>query len=153
MIKALAVVAIFLKLRPQFISAVVASFMLLIAIAPLSYDYYKILRWVICLIALHIGSIGALWRGYGKWWVAIVFGCIAILFNPINPADLAKAVWIPIDLVCFALFTYIAVTMKKPAKEVYGIVEITSGLFAMAWFTAFAFAGLLLLRELLGVFH
>ena len=142
-----------MKGRPQLVPNIIAASMLLIAVAPMPNNYYDILRGVICIAALYLESIGILWRSHGTWWVAIVFGCVAILFNPINPADLAKAIWIPIDLVCFALFTYIAVTMKKPSQEVYGIVEITGGLFAMAWFTAFAFAGLLLLRELLGVFH
>lgn len=60
--------------------------------------------------------------------------------------------WIPIDLVCSILFVYTVVVIKKPTEEVYGIVEITGGLFASAWFTGLAFGGLLLLRELFMVF-
>ena len=127
--------------------------MLLIAVAPMPYNFYNILRWVICLAALYLQSIGLLWRKHGTWWVAIVFGCVAILFNPINPADIARAVWIPIDLACSILFGYTAFTVKKSPEETYGFIEITGGLVAAAWFTGFAFGGLLLVRELLNVFH
>ena len=142
-----------MKKRPHLVPNIVASSMLLIAVAPMPYEYYGILRWAICLAALNIESIGVLWREHGTWWVAIVFGFVAILFNPINQADLPRTAWIPIDLVVSALFGYTAFAVTKSPDETYGIVEITGGLFAAAWFTALAFGGLLLLRELLMVFR
>jgi len=142
-----------MKKRPHLLPNIVASIMLLLAIAPMPHDYYNILRWVICLAALNIESIGVLWRKHGTWWIAIVFGCVAILFNPINTADLSRVAWIPIDLVCSALFGYTAFAVKKSPEETYGIVEIAGGLFAAAFFTALAFGGLLALRELLNVFR
>lgn len=142
-----------MKKRPHLIPNVVASSMLLIALAPMPYEYFSILRWAICLAALNIESIGVLWRRHGTWWVAIVFEFLAILFNPINQADLSRTAWIPIDLVVSVLFGYTTFAVTKSPDETYGIVEITGGLFAAAWPTALAFGGLLLLRELLMVFR
>ena len=142
-----------MKERPHLVPNIVASTMLLVAIAPMPYDYYNILRWAICLAALYIESIGVLWRKHGTWWVAIVFGYVAILFNPINPADLAKIAWILIDLVCSVLFGYTPFAIKKSPEETYGFVEIAGGLVGAAFFTALAFGGLLLLRDLLGFFR
>jgi hypothetical protein len=137
-----------MKDRPHLLSATVASIMLVAAIAPFPYEYYIILRWITCLAALHLGSIGIYWRDHGTLWMAIVFGCIAILFNPITPVYLTKIIWIPIDLICSILFAC-TIAVKKPLSERYGAVEIIGGTFAMALATVIVACVALLIWELI----
>ncbi len=72
----------------------------LIAILPLPYIYYQVLRFIACG--------GFAWAAYMTFendmpvmpWICIVF---AIIFNPIIPVHSTKTIWIIIDL-CAALF-------------------------------------------------
>ena len=69
--------------------------MLLLALLPLPYDFYTILR----LVAFIVFS----WAAYISYknetqilpWA---FGLLLVLFNPIIPIHLSREVWIPIDL-------------------------------------------------------
>ena len=72
--------------------------MLCIALMPLPYGYYTLLRIVICgasgLIALH---------EYEKKeelsaWV-LGFSFIAILYNPVIPVHLTREIWTPINII------------------------------------------------------
>jgi predicted RNA-binding Zn-ribbon protein involved in translation (DUF1610 family) len=138
----------FFEEKPNFIPAVVTAIMLLLAVAPLQYDYYTILRWVVTIAGIYLSSIGALWRASGFWWMVFVFPCVAILFNPINPIHLTKAIWVPIDILCSILFIYSAIKVKKPPTEDYSVLDVFGGLFGMAWATALGATGLILLWEL-----
>jgi hypothetical protein len=57
--------------------------------------YYAILRWVTCGVALYGTIVSA---AAEKLWWAIAFGAIALLFNPILPAHIARRTWTMIDL-------------------------------------------------------
>jgi hypothetical protein len=128
--------------------------MLLIAVAPMPAGYYNILRWVIWLAASNIGSIGISWRKHGTWWVAIVFGCVDILFNPITPAELPRTVWIVTDLLVSALFGYTAFAVEKPLDETYkiDIYLIAGRLFLGVLFTVLVICGLRILQGILNDF-
>ncbi len=76
--------------------------LLLIGITPLPIGYYTILRLVVSITALIVIYKEAQ-KALTLW--LIVFGIIAILFNPIIPVCLNnKDAWITIDLVCCILF-------------------------------------------------
>jgi hypothetical protein len=81
--------------------AIIASLILLIALAPLPYIYYQLLRWIVCGIAIFMVS-----RAYGgkRWWAIITFGIIAILFNPIFIIFSEKGIWQVIDVLCAIAF-------------------------------------------------
>ena len=72
--------------------------MLVIALAPLPYGYYTLLRLVVCICAAVIAyqsyqkSAGAI----NAWFVGLVG--VVLLFNPIIPIHLSRAVWAPLDL-------------------------------------------------------
>ncbi len=70
--------------------------MVFIAILPLPYMYYEILRVVVCLgiIFMLISS----WANLEGLTKAILI-VIALLFNPFSPIYLSKMVWVVIDLV------------------------------------------------------
>ena len=51
----------------------------------------------------------------GKGFWVIIFGLIAVTFNPIIPVYLdEKAAWIPIDVICGLIFLYKGFSLKQP---------------------------------------
>ena len=73
----------------------------LIAIADLPYGFYKLLRWVACIV----GSLLAVesYRQERLGWVW-AFGIIALLFNPIAPFSFEKEVWRVFDAIAGICF-------------------------------------------------
>ena len=69
--------------------------MLALAVLPLPYGYYQLLRLVATgvfawatFVAFRRGHVG---QGVG-------LAALALLFNPVLPVYLSKALWVPIDL-------------------------------------------------------
>ena len=91
---------------------IVIAALLLLAIASLPIGYYTFLRIVVCiasvvLCVVYFKNIKSL---------AIIFGVIAILFNPILPIYLSKEIWIPIDVITAIVYTvsvFISVEKKR----------------------------------------
>lgn len=76
--------------------------LLLLAIANLPIGYYTFLRIIVTIGAIVV-IIGEFEKGLSIW--IILFGIIAILFNPIIPVYLYnKAIWIPIDIATAIIF-------------------------------------------------
>ena len=76
----------------------VPTAMLVIALAPLPYGYYTLLRLVVCVCAGVIAYQNYVQTG-GKitsWFVGLVG--LALLFNPIFPVHLTRGIWAPINL-------------------------------------------------------
>jgi hypothetical protein len=81
---------------------IVPAFMALIAVAPLPYDYYTLLRIVVSGAAAFIA-----WREFqattGRAWFW-VFVASAIGFNPFIPIHLSREMWFYIDLAIAGVF-------------------------------------------------
>ena len=75
--------------------ALLAVAMLLIALAPLPYGYYTLLRLVICGVSAYGAYLAHESRKSGWKWV---LGLIALVFNPVVPVHLDREVWMPLDL-------------------------------------------------------
>lgn len=76
----------------------VPAAMLVIALAPLPYGYYTLLRVVVCVCAGVI-AYQSYQHSKGKisaWFVGLVG--VALLFNPIIPVYLTREIWTPLDL-------------------------------------------------------
>lgn len=85
----------------------------LVAIFPLPYGYYTLLRIVVtigCIVYLASNYEGELTRG------VVTFGVILILFNPLIPIWLSKPIWIPIDIVVACVFGYAGYSIEELAK-------------------------------------
>ena len=84
---------------------------LLLAIPPVwPYGYYMLLRLIVCGVAVY-GAIQAHTRGLEGWvWV---LGGVAILFNPLIPVYLNKAVWVLIDLITAVLIGVAASIIRR----------------------------------------
>lgn len=80
----------------------ICALLLFIAIADLPIGFYTFLR-----IAITTCCILVIFNDYRKgfsFWI-LLFGLIAILFNPLIPIYLYdKGVWIPIDIICGIVF-------------------------------------------------
>lgn len=77
---------------------------LAIAVLPLPYGYYVVLRWFISGVALLLAwkewEIGQNEFSYYIW----IFGAITILYNPIIPIHLFKMLWVFINIGTAAIF-------------------------------------------------
>ena len=80
---------------------VVAAGLLFWAIPPNPYGYYTFLRIVVCGVAAFTAYFS--YEIKKEIW-AVVFGMIAILFNPISPISLSREIWAPIDIGTGILF-------------------------------------------------
>ena len=79
----------------------VPAVMLLIAAAPLPYGYYMFLRLVICVAAGLLAYLSYQEARSIAWTTSLAL--LALLFNPIVPIHMARAVWAPINLSSVAL--------------------------------------------------
>jgi len=68
---------------------------LLAAIYPWPYDYYVFLRFLICGISTFAAYVSLRERSA----LAFPFLIVGILFNPIVPAHMTRAIWIGVDVV------------------------------------------------------
>jgi len=96
---------------PHLIPSLIIAIMLLVAVAPLPYGYYQLLRWFTCAVAAFIVVKSYQWK---KTWAVWLFGAIAVLFNPIFPIHLTKEIWQPIDVVSAVLFGISVFMLRKP---------------------------------------
>ncbi len=71
----------------------IPAVLLFLAVFPLPYDYYTLLRVIIFISALYLMSQNK------NEWLYIFLG-IAILFNPVLP------IWIPIDIAIGILYLF-----------------------------------------------
>lgn len=69
------------------------------AIADLPYGYYRLLRWIVCAVA--IASAIRLKDSPGWMWG---MGFVAVVFNPIAPLHFEKAAWRVLDAAAGILF-------------------------------------------------
>lgn len=76
---------------------------LIIALLPFPYGFYVFLRIVVCITAAILVYHEQRQRYRISFWV-IVFGLMAVLFNPIIPVHLTREIWIPINVASAAVF-------------------------------------------------
>lgn len=79
----------------------ISTIMLLIAILPLPYGYYTLLRWIVCFSAIFSAWVA---NELGKRPWLFLMAIIALLFNPIVPVFLNKGAWVIIDFIVAILF-------------------------------------------------
>jgi hypothetical protein len=84
--------------------------LLFVAVLPLPYAYYEILRVVVCLGALYmLVKEWPLMEGQTKGALIV----IAVLFNPFSPIYLSKIIWVVIDLLAGLYLFYIKIPTKN----------------------------------------
>lgn len=75
--------------------------MLACGLLSMPYGFYTLLRFVVtgASIFLVLGS----WQDKRIGWL-VVFGVLAVLYNPIIPFRLGREVWLPANIVSIAIF-------------------------------------------------
>ncbi len=107
-----------LEKQPHLIPVTIPTAMLLLALAPLPYGYYQLLRFVVFGAALYVAFAAF---NLQKIWAVWVFGFVGILFNPLIPVHLPREILQPIDVICAILFVIIAIVLHGPVKSVHMI--------------------------------
>lgn len=82
---------------------ILPAVVLLIALLPLPYGYYTLLRIIVCLAAGFIAFTAYDETG-GVGLQVLVFTLIALLFNPIFPIHLTREIWLIINLLVAGAF-------------------------------------------------
>lgn len=95
---------------------IVPTVALIAAMADLPYGYYTLLRITVTICAGVIAYTTYQRRGTLTPGV-ILFGGIALLFNPIVPVHLTKEIWAPIDIAVAIVFVvHLALNHKRHAS-------------------------------------
>jgi hypothetical protein len=93
----------------------ICSGLLLLALADLPIGYYTFLRIVVTIGAIAV-VISEFENGINFW--VVVFGLIAILFNPLIPVYLNdKDIWTPIDIIVAIIFGIKSFITKKSQEQ------------------------------------
>ena len=82
----------------------IPAILLIAAVLPLPYGYYPFLRLIVFAASAFLAFKEYKGASNSLNSYAIIFGVMAILFNPILPIFLPKVIWIVIDLACAATF-------------------------------------------------
>ena len=90
--------------------AVASIIMLLLAIFPLPYGYYALLRLVVCFTGIFLA-----WHSYRMQKIPWVWamGLIALLFNPVIPVYLGRGLWLIVDIVVAVVLGIFLFKFKK----------------------------------------
>lgn len=100
--------------QPAVAPAVIGGVALFVAVLPMPYEFYVLLRWIVPAMAIWMCTIA---NGHKRTSWVIVFALIAILWNPLIPVEMPRGFWALPDLIGAALFAVAGVGLKasKPA--------------------------------------
>jgi len=90
--------------------AITAIIMLILAILPLPIGYYVLLRLVVCCSALFLA-----YNSYQRQHMSWVWGMgfVALIFNPLIPIYLGRALWGIVDVVGAIVFAVYLIRFKE----------------------------------------
>jgi hypothetical protein len=95
------------------IARLIATALLLWALAPNPPDYYQLLRFAVAAISVLGVYCANRWNSH--FWI-LAFAWLAILFNPIYTVSLPKSAWTIIDIAA-AAFMVASLFFVKPNRE------------------------------------
>ena len=87
-----------ISIKPPVIASII---MLLLAILPLPYGYYTLLRLVVCFTAVFLAWFSHKSKSIRWTWI---MGFLALMFNPIIPIYFGREFWIFVDLIAVVIF-------------------------------------------------
>src|SRR5690606_9253221 len=88
----------------------ITAAMLFVAVAPLPYGYYTLLRVVACCVFAFAAYCMANQKAHAA---SCVFGLFALTFNPLIPIHFAKEVWVVIDVAAGIVLLFAAKPLSK----------------------------------------
>ena len=88
--------------------------MLLVAVGKNPYDFYTIMRWIVCGVCGYVAFV-EFGRNRSMWaWLFVV---IAVAFNPIVPVRLSRETWAPIDVVAAGVLVVSTLLDRKRSSH------------------------------------
>ena len=87
--------------RPPLAIAIAPAAMMLIAIVPLPYGYYQLLRLVVAVCGLWIAYVA--WQDRKVAW-ALVIGVTILVFNPLIPIHFDRQTWSVLNVIGALVF-------------------------------------------------
>jgi uncharacterized membrane protein len=69
---------------------IAAAVFCFVAVGDLPYGFYKLLRWVVCIVGGLLAFEAVRQKRVGWAWG---FGIVAVIFNPISPFSFEKELW------------------------------------------------------------
>lgn len=101
--------------------------MLFLAFLDLPYGYYMLLRFVVCGCCGYIAYTEYLAKEKATKWV-IIFGGIALLFNPLIPIHLGRESWTIIDpIIAALLIVHFVIQYRNAAKKRKNLIQENNG--------------------------
>jgi len=94
------------------LACIISSIMLLVAILPLQYPYYNLLRITVSTASAFL-AFTDYQRRQGIGAFTIIFSVLMILFNPLIPVFLDKGTWQVIDAVAIIPLMAFMIKMRK----------------------------------------
>jgi len=82
--------------KKNIIAFISAGFLFLALLDGWAYDFFTIMRWIVCATCFFIAWMCAEEDKDGWAWA---FGLLGILFNPIFIIHLSRSAWTPIDFI------------------------------------------------------
>lgn len=91
-----------------------AAVLLLVAVGQNPYDFYTIMRWVVCAVCTYAAFVEFERNRPGWAWLFVI---MAVAFNPIVPVRLTRETWAPIDVLAAGILVASVVASRK-RKEI-----------------------------------
>ncbi|MHB9132623.1 MAG: DUF6804 family protein [Armatimonadota bacterium] len=90
-----------LERRPHLIPSLIASVLLLVALAHLPYGAYRFVHIITCVAATFVA-----YHAYKRQqsWAVWAFVVVAVLFNPLVPVHLTRDIWQVCDVLAATMF-------------------------------------------------
>jgi len=85
-----------------------------VAVVDMPYSFYRLLRWIVCAVALM--SAWQLQKSRRSGWVWS-HAIVALLFNPLTPFYFSKGTWSLIDLLAGMLFLVTLQIFREDEKR------------------------------------
>lgn len=99
---------------PFMLARLGAAALLLVALGRNPYDFYTILRWVVCGVCSY-GAFVEFGRNRSTW--AWLFVIMAVAFNPIVPVGLSRETWAPINALGAGFLVASVLVGRKATKH------------------------------------
>lgn len=84
---------------------ILPSILLLIALAPLPYGYYYILKFAICIASV-MELVELNDKNNNNSNLMIAFGFLIVLYNPLISIPIGKSIWTVVNILTILFFIY-----------------------------------------------
>lgn len=89
-----------------------AALLILAPLISFPYGYYMFLRLIVTITSI-MTIVYVIKAAGGINEISIIFGLIAILYNPIVPINLSREIWLPINFITAGIYVFCLYRIKR----------------------------------------